>query len=157
RMLLGSGDVDGHPNALVFASSDLATWTYLGLLCDPLDPVVAALDSGAAWECPQLLVRGDRAVLMVSAWSPPGILDGVRWIAGTWDGRRLSPDVGGRVDEGPDFYAADLLDDPDYGAISWAWAWEARDQSMVDAAGWAGVLTCPRQVTIDEHGLPSFA
>jgi beta-fructofuranosidase len=156
QMVIGSGDPEGRPNALVFSSPDLMHWRFLGTLCPSDDPVVSAADSGAGWECPQLLVRGDRAALIVSAWSPPGLLEGVRWLAGRWDGVRLTPSAAGLVDYGPDYYAADLVDDEEFGAVSWAWAWEARDQSDVDVAGWAGLLTCPRLVTLDDDGLPVF-
>ncbi|MEU1449056.1 hypothetical protein [Streptomyces mirabilis] len=34
----------------------------------------------------------------------------------------------------------------------WGWAWEARDADWVNEAGWAGVLTFPREVTLTADG-----
>jgi beta-fructofuranosidase len=36
--------------------------------------------------------------------------------------------------------------------LLWGWSWEAREQSEVDRAGWAGVLTAPRVVDVHPDG-----
>ncbi len=36
--------------------------------------------------------------------------------------------------------------------LLWAWAWEARDDAWAREAGWAGVLTLPREVSLTAEG-----
>ena len=57
------------------------------------------------------------------------------------------------LDTGPTFYAPQLLA-TDRRVLLWAWAWEhGRDEEQVAAAGWAGVLTFPRELTLDGSAL----
>jgi beta-fructofuranosidase len=66
-------------------------------------------------------------------------------------GLRLTVSSGGQVDAGPDFYAPQAK--PIDGRIlQWGWSWEARDQTLVDAAGWAGILTWPRELSLTSAG-----
>lgn len=157
RMLLGSGTTAGVPAAIVFSSTDLAHWEYSGPLLDGSDPVFASAYTGQGWECPQLLRAGDRGLLVMSSWAPPAELGGVFWVAGLLDGTRLSADSFGRLDHGPDYYAADLLVDGSGTAVNWAWSWEARGPEASSDAGWAGVLTAPRRVHLADDGMPLVA
>lgn len=67
------------------------------------------------------------------------------------------PATGGKADLGPDFYAPQILALPDR-VLLWGWSDEAkssaerpgRSQQETDDAGWAGVLTFPRQLAV--HG-----
>jgi beta-fructofuranosidase len=61
------------------------------------------------------------------------------------------PRAGGRLDQGRDFYAPAVLQEPDR-ALLWGWSWEARPQEEVLRAGWAGVLTAPRVVDVHPDG-----
>jgi beta-fructofuranosidase len=50
------------------------------------------------------------------------------------------------VDDGPAFYAPQVLVEPNR-ALLWGWAWElGRSVGQVAVAGWAGVLTFPREL-----------
>jgi beta-fructofuranosidase len=60
---------------------------------------------------------------------------------------------GGAIDEGPAFYAPQVLAEPDR-TLLWAWAWELdRSDQQVADAGWAGVLTFPREVYVADDAL----
>ena len=156
-MLVGGGYRDGTGVVLQYRSQDLLTWTAMGPFCTAADAVVSGRDTGDAWECPQLLVRGDRGLLIISAWRQGSGPSHVEYVTGRLVGDRLEPDGAGRLDHGPDFYAPALTVDPTGRCLLWGWAWEARDDSAVEQDGWAGLLTVPRVVELAADGTPRFS
>jgi beta-fructofuranosidase len=57
------------------------------------------------------------------------------------------------VDDGSAFYAPQVLAEPDR-TLLWGWAWElGRSDQQIAEAGWAGVLTFPRELYIRGGGL----
>ena len=155
--LLGAGHADGTPSVLLYDCSDLLDWRFAGVLLDGNDPVAAELfgDEAVGWECPQLYATASgQWVLVLSLW------DGDPCSTGYLTGRlqpygegelRFETRAGGRLDHGRDFYAPAVLQEPDR-ALMWGWSWEARAQSEVERAGWAGVLTAPRVVDVHPDG-----
>ncbi|MEU6374891.1 glycoside hydrolase family 32 protein [Streptomyces sp. NPDC046909] len=155
--LVGAGHADGTPSVLVYDCDDLSDWRFAGVLLDGNDPVAldAFGDKAVGWECPQLYATASGEwVLLVSLW------DGDPCATGYLTGRlqplkdgelRFETRTGGRLDHGRDFYAPAVLQEPDR-ALMWGWSWEAREQSEVDHAGWAGVLTAPRVVDVHADG-----
>ena len=152
----GAGNPHGKPALLIYDATDLTVWTLLGRLLDTDDPVAAGLAPANIWECPNLVRLGDRWLLVLSLWRLTGDrhdLAGVRYLVG--DLRlddhgtpRFVPDAGGLLDTGPTFYAPQLMAD-DGRVLLWAWAWEhGRSAAEVEAAGWAGVLTFPRELSL---------
>jgi beta-fructofuranosidase len=60
---------------------------------------------------------------------------------------------GGVLDDGPAFYAPQLLAEPDR-TLLWGWAWELRPSAMeIAEAGWAGVMTFPRELFVRDGQL----
>lgn len=161
--LLGAGSVAGEPQILIFECDDLTRWRPLGALLTYADPVAAHLAPANIWECPNLFRLEDRWVLIVSLWrsSEEGyVLAGVRHLVGDLvagpDGPRFRASSGGLVDDGPTFYAPQVLVEPGR-ALLWGWAWEgeARGLDEIAAAGWAGVLTFPRELVLRGQTLVS--
>ncbi|MGX1134263.1 beta-fructofuranosidase [Streptomyces glaucescens] len=154
RMLVGSALADGRAAALLYESTDLEQWHYRGpFLAQAPQPVAPGADTGLGWECPQYLHAQDgRGALIVSAWDPKlGPRRTVVYSGREEEGRFLAG-APAPLDHGPDFYAPALLPAPDGRWLLWGWSWEARDQQWVNAAGWAGLLTLPREVTLGEDG-----
>jgi beta-fructofuranosidase len=138
--------------ALVYRCDDLRHWTYAGSLVAPTDPLAAAHAPAGLWECPQLFRVGRQWVLVVSLWTdrfagPVGYLTGRLLAEPARDGTalRFVPASVGRVDWGGDFYAPAVLVEPDR-VLMWGWSRESRPAAEISAAGWAGVLTLPRQL-----------
>ncbi len=152
NMIVGAGFGDGRAAALLYTSHDLASWTYRGPLHSRSD-AADGLPTGDAWECPQLATYADGGLLLVtSAWyrhSGPGHTVG--W-AGARDGTGHHFDAPRRLDHGPDFYAPALLHAPDGRWLLWGWSREARDDAWTLEAGWAGLLTLPREVSLTPDG-----
>jgi beta-fructofuranosidase len=154
--LVGAGRTDGTPLVLVYAVDVLDTWRPLGELLTGDDPRAAQLAPDMVWECPQLIpMRGGRWALLLSRWYDHD-LRGVTAMVGDLevvDGTpRFRVDSGGPLDLGPDFYAPQAFLDGTR-VLMWAWTWESqtdRAQEDVDAAGWAGALTFPRELDLDD-------
>lgn len=161
RMLVGAGMADGRGAALHYASNDADEWTYDGIFfARAPEQLPRGRTTEQAWECVQYLHFADgRGAVLACAWNPDA--DGQCVVA--WAGRERggSFDAGAPqlFDYGPDFYAPAVLPAPDGRWLLWGWSWEARDAERVDApstwaeeAGWAGVLTVPREVTVADDG-----
>lgn len=159
----GAGSRHGRPSLLHWAADDLGHWVDLGPLLTDDDPVAAVVAEANIWECPNLLrlpaadpARGERWVLLVSLWrwvDEVHELAGVRYLVGDLQpdgpGLRFVAANGGVLDHGPAFYAPQALPDGDR-TLLWGWAWEVgRSENQVRDAGWAGVLTFPRELYLD--------
>lgn len=155
----GAGHTVGDPCLLLYACDDLESWTFLGPLLTHEDPVASAVAPANIWECPNLFPLDGRWVVVLSLWRHiPGHghdLAGVRYLLGDLvatdgGGLRFVPESGGSLDDGPTFYAPQVLVDQDR-ALLWGWAWEGEQRSAEDvlAAGWAGTLTFPRELAVE--------
>ena len=153
--LQGAGERSGHPQILLYDCDDLYAWIELDPLLTDDDPVAAEVAAADIWECPNLALVDDRWVLLISLWRWVGgthQLAGVRYLVGDLvrhpGGLRFRPSSGGVLDDGPAFYAPQLMSDRGR-ILLWGWSWElGRTAAQVAAAGWAGVLTFPRELFV---------
>ncbi|AZP22878.1 glycosyl hydrolase [Streptomyces aquilus] len=155
RMLVGAALADGRGAALLYESPDLETWTYLGPFNarEPQPVGTTGLNTGEGWECPQYLpAPSGRGALIFSAWNERDGPQCVAALVGEEHGDRFDAGSPVLLDHGPDCYAPALLRAPGGRWMLWGWAWEARDESWTTAAGWAGVLTLPRDVAVEGDG-----
>jgi beta-fructofuranosidase len=154
----GAGSREGQPQLLLYDCEDLEHWVELGSLLTTADPVAADVAAANIWECPNLARVEDRWVLLISAWrwvDGTHRLDGVRYLLGDvvsrGEGLQFQASSGGLLDDGPACYAPQLLVEPER-TLLWAWSWElGRDFAQIAQAGWAGVLTFPRELFL-HHG-----
>lgn len=169
-------DADGAecviPAVLAWDRSDLHAWRYLGVVLTGEDPLAAEHAQANLWECPQAVQLGEgvdaRWALILGKWTLDehgmGQLGGVGHLVGslTWDDAagcpRFTPEGGGLVDAGPDFYAPQAYVDPGDGrTLLWGWSWEGaeRTDEQTEAQGWAGCLTFPRELDLVKGRLVS--
>lgn len=156
----GAGTPDGGA-VLVYDVADLDDWRLLGTLVAAVD-VPAGLDApGQVWECPQLVQVDGVWVLLVS-WFARGEEPerlGVTAYTGRLDDAgdvpRFVVEGSTPLDHGPDLYAPQVVRAPDGRALVWGWCWEGRGRGAlgrpaaeVEAAGWAGVLSFPRELVV---------
>ncbi len=161
----GAGLADGRPALLLYDASDLGHWTYHGTLLTGDHPVAAGLPEANVWECPQLVRIGDDWVAVFSIWLDDVTLD-VQYLVGSLtlgaDGLpHFEPRAHGSADHGAAYYAPQAVQvtDPTAGperVLLWGWAREVapegvrgRTQEDNDAVGWSGMLTFPRELTLD--------
>lgn len=155
----GAGSPQGGARILLYGCDDLTSWEPLGTLLDDTDPVAARFAPSDIWECPNLFPLGGRWVLVLSLWKH---VDGTHDLSGVsalvgdlvprGEGFAFVPEVGGPLDEGAMFYAPQVLLDSGR-TLLWGWAREEeRPDEDVLAAGWAGVLTFPRELHLAADG-----
>lgn len=144
----GGGGPVPHGTVLVYDSPDARTWSYAGVLFAEPDPAGAAAEH---WECPQLLVFGDSAVLVVSVQRPQAEqpLSHVEYFVGDLVGTRFHARHRGRLDGGDALYAPAVTVDDRGRALLWGWAQEALDPGVQRHLPVAGALTLPRLLTLE--------
>ena len=139
-MVVGSGFA-GAGAALLYRSGNLTDWEYLGPLLAGGNP-----ETGAMWECPDFFPLGDRHVLLIFA-------TGFTWyVVGDWTGGVFTPERWGKLDWGPSFLAARTLIDDEGRRIIFGWDGEMRPEEALEAAGWGGVMSLPRVLSLNERG-----
>ncbi len=149
----GAGQPSGYPRLLLYGCDDLTQWTQLGALLTTDDPIAAEVADAGIWECPNLVQVEGQWVLLFSLFRRVDGIDqlfGVRYLLGDLvaqdQGWKFKATSGGVVDEGPTFYAPQVLAEP-HRTLLWAWSWELeRSTRQIADAGWAGVLTFPREL-----------
>jgi beta-fructofuranosidase len=151
RMLIGSGNADGTAGILLYESANLLSWTRVGTFVARSDWPEASEDLGSCWECPQY--AWELGLLLIGAWRPEAGQPSVYALKGAEeDGSFTIHDVE-RVDHGTDFYAPSLMRTEDSRYLLWGWIWEARDRAWRDQAGWEGMLSLPREVSLESGSL----
>jgi beta-fructofuranosidase len=147
-LALGSGIRRKGGAILLYSSPDLLHWTYLHPLIegpfsgkDTVNPV----DTGDMWECPDFFPFGDKHVLLISTMGK------VRWKVGIYANQHFTAEKEGVVDWGS-YYAAKSMIDRDGKRILWGWIPETRSDAELVAAGWAGVMSLPRVISVDATG-----
>lgn len=147
-LLVGSGIRGVGGAVLIYRSDDLRRWRYDGVFFSMAD-MRAEDETAAMWECPQLFQLQGRYVLLLSIDSAA---HPVLYVTGRLDGSKFAAERIGRLDIGPEFYAPSCFVDDDGRALVIAWAPEARSGDAQVAAGWSGVMTLPRAMTLDTSG-----
>ncbi len=148
RMLVGSGIRDVGGTVFLYRSDDLVHWEYLRpLVCGE------AATTGHMWECPDLFPLGHKHALVIS----PVPLRRSLYMVGTYANDRFVPENRGEVDAGGHFYAPQTLLDDRGRRLMWGWLWEGRSREAQIAAGWAGVMSLPRALTLLPNGTIGWA
>jgi beta-fructofuranosidase len=148
RMLVGAS-TQGRATVLVYTSTNLLDWAYTGQLAQRSAQLTRPVWTGTLWECPHLVRFGDRYVLVVSVWDDH-TLHYVAAAVGTYHDGVFDADTWHRLTYGPGPYAATTyLDDQGRpGMLAWL-------RRITDPSGaWAGALTMPALLAIDQHGEP---
>ncbi len=144
----------GVPNqggaVLLYKSRDLRNWEYMHILARRDRTGEAAFDSfdpWEVWECPEFFALGDWHVLIFSTAGK------VYWQSGKLDKETMifHRAQAGILDYGS-FYAAKTQLDKAGNRILWGWITEARPVAEHKAAGWAGVMSLPRTLSVAEDG-----
>ncbi|MFP7737244.1 glycoside hydrolase family 32 protein [Priestia aryabhattai] len=152
-MVLGNSTKDNIGRVILYRSSNLREWEYIGVLAQSDGTL------GYMWECPDFFELDGKYVLMIS---PQGIhKDGdlynnlfqTGYFIGDYN-YETNEFVHGaftELDNGHDFYAVQtLLDEKGRRiAIGWMDMWESNMPTKAD--GWCGALTLPREVTLGEN------
>lgn len=151
-MVVGARSPNDIGLVLLYRSLDLRHWQYEGVLAES-QPGFSYM-----WECPDLFPLGDKYILM---FSPQGVkpqgynyrnLFQSGYLVGQWSpGKPFTIEQPFQeIDAGHDFYAPQSFKAADGRRIIFAWMnmWQSVMPSKADK--WAGSLTLPRQLTLNE-------
>lgn len=150
-MLMGTRIVNEGGAILLYRSKDLRQWEFMHTLMqgdrNRLDPFW----TGTIWECPNLIKLGDRHVLIVSfQHHETGQLLYTGYFMGRYENHHFTPESQHILDYGAHFYAPQVMAD-EYGRhIMFGWLWEGRSETEQRQAGWAGVMSLPRLLTLGQ-------
>ncbi len=149
-MVVGSGILHQGGAILLYRSNDLRTWEFLHVAAGGTGNEKGAsnpVDSGDMWECPDLFALGRKHVLIYSTQGK------ARWQTGVFDQKEMifHPEKMGTLDWGS-YYAPKTQLDRAGNRILWGWIQETRPVEEYKAAGWAGMMSLPRVLTLDENG-----
>lgn len=147
---IGSGERGKGGCVLLYRSHDLRHWEYLHKLAEgkPNGKQAAnPCDSGEMWECPDFFPLGDRHCLLYSTEGK------VIWTTGRYDpqAHTYTPERSGVLDHGA-YYAPKSFLAPGGRRILWGWIQETRPPAQYTAAGWAGIMSFPRVLTVGAQG-----
>jgi len=154
-LAIGSGIKGQGGMVLLYRSKDLIHWDYLHLLCKGRkDELLSGKDSvstGEMWECPDFFPLADKHALIVSTQGA------VIYSVGAYANHYFRPGVQGKADLGGCYYAARSMADEKGRRILWGWLREGRSDAAQRAAGWAGVMSLPRVLTLGHDGALGMA
>lgn len=154
-MTVGSGIPKQGGVVLLYRSKDLRNWEYLHIVASGQGTGIDTpnkVDSGDMWECPDLFLLDGQHVLIYSTAGK------ACWQSGELDPKEMlfHPKRTGVLDYGS-YYAPKTQLDKAGQRILWGWIPESRPLAEYRAAGWAGLMSLPRVLTMDRNGLLSMA
>lgn len=149
-MGVGSGERGKGGCVLLYRSHDLHAWEYVKKLAEGKPngkQTPNPCDSGEMWECPDFFPLGKQHCLFYSTEGK------VIWTTGHYDVKThtYSPTRDGVLDHGA-YYAPKSFQAHDGRRILWGWIRETRPEAEFSAAGWSGVMSFPRVLTIGAQG-----
>ncbi|MEV4426867.1 glycoside hydrolase family 32 protein [Streptomyces sp. NPDC049602] len=155
RQLVGSGIRGEGGTAFLYESEDLRDWRYVGPLLtgDASRGSAAEPDwTGTMWECVDLFRVDGTDVLAFSAWDEGATHHPLYW-TGRYEDDRFTPSALHRLDYGRNyFYAPQSTRDAHGRRIMFGWLQEGRGEEATARAGWSGVMSLPRLVTLGPDG-----
>lgn len=153
HLLMGAAGEEHEATVLLYRSADLLEWEYVHPLFSGNGSQREPVWTGTMWECPDFFALDGRHVLLVSAHDVVHnrMLYPVYFVGGH-EAMRFRPEQQGILDYGGYFYAPQSLFD-EYGRrLVWGWIMEGRTPTAVQEAGWAGVASLPRQLSLRDGG-----
>ncbi len=134
-------------NALLYKSSDLIRWNYVGTL----------LESGGI-ECPDFRPFGDKYLLITSLGNVSGVPEAIKFCYGDFDGKKFKPILAAGPEKGPHFYAPQSFIDEKGRHILIGWMFDINAALAPNQTGGRtqkpnpdtdGALSIPREIKIE--------
>jgi beta-fructofuranosidase len=144
-MVVASGQRGVGGMVLLYKSTDFHHWEYLHPLARGKwnGRRTDVVGSGEMWECPDFFPLDGKHVLIHSSEGR------TLWQIGTLDRAAMlfHAESEGVLDHGA-YYAPKSQLDAQGNRILWGWIQETRPQAESSAAGWAGMMSLPRRLSI---------
>jgi beta-fructofuranosidase len=110
--------------------------------------------TGTSWECPDLFLLGDRHVLVLSLRDmDTDVRLYTAYFMGTYADHNFTPEMVKKLDYGDRyFYAPQTFLDTQSRRVMFGWIGEGRSSAAQLEAGWSGVMSLPRVLTLRDDG-----
>ena len=149
-MTVGSGIERAGGCVLLYRSRDLRSWDYLHVLAGGVwdgIPTSNPVGDGEMWECPEFFPLDGGHVLIYSTMGK------VFWQSGLFNegSMKFQAAKTGLLDLDA-FYAPKTQLDAQGRRILWGWIPERRPEAAMKEAGWSGMMSLPRVMTLDKDG-----
>jgi beta-fructofuranosidase len=152
-MTVGSGEAEVGGCVLLYRTKDLAdpkAWEYMHKLTSGTwtgKKTANPCDDNEMWECPDFFALDGGHLLIYST------LGKVIWESGHLDPvtMKFTKNKTGELDLGA-FYAPKTQLDGKGRRILWGWIQEKRSEAEMKVAGWSGIMSLPRVLTLDKDG-----
>jgi beta-fructofuranosidase len=150
-MAIGAGIQNIGGAVLLYESRDLYSWEYLHPLCIGDIHDTTNVWTGSVWEVPQFFPLGDKHVLTITAWDNEQLYS--VYFTGNYRNHRFIPETVNKLDFGDrHFCAPHSTTDSQGRRILWGWIGESRAIEAQQAAGWSGLMSLPRVLSLPEDG-----
>ncbi len=150
-MAIGAGIQDVGGAVLLYRSKNLYSWEYLHPLCVGDKHDTTTIWTGTVWEVPQFFPLGDKHVLTFTAWDDEQLYSG--YFTGRYRDHRFIPDAVHKLDFGDRYFCAPHSTIDSQGRrILWGWIGEGRTIEAQQAAGWSGIMSLPRVLSLCDDG-----
>jgi beta-fructofuranosidase len=145
-MVIGASFEGKTGTTLLYKSSDLVHWEYLGPLCTGGD----AATYGHMWECPDFFELDGKHVLLLS----PIPLRKATQSVGRYENYRFTPENFATHVYGGCFYAPQSFWDEQHRRVQFGWLWEKDvPGNLPNPRGWAGAMSLPRVLSLSGDGV----
>jgi beta-fructofuranosidase len=145
--VIGAGIEGVGGTALLYRSPDLLTWEYLNPIFSGDRSNREPFVTGDMWECPTLFALNAKHVLIVSVWENHQLHYCV-YFTGDFDGQQFTPQYSAIMDNGASYYACQTMLDEQGRRLVWGWLREQTGVEVQRLAGWSGVMSLPRVLTV---------
>ncbi len=162
--LIGAGIKGVGGTVLLYRSQNLLEWQYMYPLYIGDRSSTEPIWTGSMWECPDFFPLSHKNVLIVSVFDEnrfherayKGSLHYAVAFVGDYADRIFTPLTQSIIDYGGYFYAPQTMLDPKGRRLQFGWLWEGQSDEAQWAAGWAGVMSLPRVLTLADDNTLRF-
>jgi beta-fructofuranosidase len=162
--LIGAGIKGVGGAVLLYRSPNLLDWEYMYPLYIGNQNLSEPVWTGSMWECPDFFALEDKYVLVVSVYDESrfrerayqGCLHYAVAFVGNYTDHTFTPLTQNIIDHGGYFYAPQSMLDHNGRRLQFGWLWEGRSDEAQWAAGWAGVMSLPRVLSLSTDNTLRF-
>ena len=149
--LMGAGLEGQGGTVLLYRSTDLRHWEYLHPLLVGDAHRYTPIWLGPMWECPDFYSLGGRQILTIAVWDHQPQYSAA--MVGDYRDHHFIPEVEHKLDYGDrHFYAPQSFTDAQCRRIIFGWIHEGRGAEAQLSAGWSGVMSLPRVLSVGSNG-----
>lgn len=155
--VIGSRQSNSFGQVLLYKSSDLLNWEYVGAVIQGSSSTVSKL--GYMLECPDIFTLNDKDILIMSPQQIPNhrnhngtvyVVGDMNYTTGLLENVNYE-DIQ-EIDYGFDFYAPQTMIDKQGRRIMVAWMQTWNRTPVTSEFGYAGAMTFPRELTLNDEG-----